>query len=327
MAVVQVAHDLNRKRFHLTCCCKAQRSVADAHGTYLGSQPITPRPFRDSTSARERCWDYRSIELAERRDKYSTTAARPEGAKGDVPTSDNQASGEGRTMKTIDSEAAGKTTVTGQVVNAAGKGIPASASGHRIAIARFGNGQPLGKRPAPARSDQGRRRRPIPDDDSKTLLREISRNEAGRNRRRIQLGWGVIGDDVDKTRTTVSLATEQTVRGRVLDANGKPVTGAEVYVISVGKEVANDFDGIQCLTPPSPLPFWPRSWADRRRGPLRASRSPSQSDFACAGPRRGAFPSTGFKLEQRRERAEKMHAPRLAQQERLPSRRCRHQFS
>ncbi len=56
MAVVQVAHDLNRETISFDVLLQAQRSVADAHGTYLRSQPITPRPFRDSTSARERCW-------------------------------------------------------------------------------------------------------------------------------------------------------------------------------------------------------------------------------------------------------------------------------
>ncbi len=162
-------------------------------------------------------------------------------------------------MKTIDSEAAGKTTVTGQVVNAAGKGIPAAqvaivSRSRDLAMDSLleSDQRLLGLTRADA---EGRFRMTIPKLSSakyhETKLVAIADG--------FNLGWQAIGDDVESPRTTVSLATEQTVRGRVLDANGKPVTGAEVYVISVGKEVANDFDGIQCLTPPSPLPFWPRS--------------------------------------------------------------------
>ena len=81
------------------------------------------------------------------------------------------------------------------------------------------------------------------------------------------LGWQTIGEDVENPRVTVSLTAEQTIHGRVLDASGKPAAGAAVHVTSVGRGLPRrEFDGIQCWTPPSQLPFWPRPVTTDREG-------------------------------------------------------------
>ena len=77
MAVVQVAHDLNRETISFDVLLQAQRSVADAHGTYLRSladyaKAVSRFHFRKGTLL-----DYRSIELAER----GAQPATPERAK------------------------------------------------------------------------------------------------------------------------------------------------------------------------------------------------------------------------------------------------------
>ena len=80
------------------------------------------------------------------------------------------------------------------------------------------------------------------------------------------LGWQSIGLDVGRPQATITLAKEQTIHGRLVDAKGSPAAGAKVYVASFGKPLPGDFDGIQCWTPPSQLPFWPKPMTTDRDG-------------------------------------------------------------
>ena len=111
------------------------------------------------------------------------------------------------------------------------------------------------------------------------------------------LGWQTIGEDVENPRVTVSLTAEQTIHGRVLDASGKPAAGAAVHVTSVGRGLPRcEFDGIQCWTPPSQLPFWPRPVTTDREGRFTL-RGVDRSQILNVQVATAALPSTGCTLD------------------------------
>ncbi len=159
-----------------------------------------------------------------------------------------------------------ETVVVGQVVDATGKG---AAAAQVAVVSRSRNNSTNGLLDDEQRllgstkaDGEGRFRLSIPKLSSAAYLdTKLVAVAAGFN-----LGWRPIGEDVENPSVTVTLAAEQTIHGRVLDAGGRPAADTKVCVTSFGKRVLNDFDGIQCWMPPSQVPFWPQPRTTDREG-------------------------------------------------------------
>ncbi len=159
-----------------------------------------------------------------------------------------------------------ETTLTGQVVDPAGKGI---AAAQVAAVGRLRNpsassllADDLTLLGATTADGEGRFRLNIPKLSSAAYYSAHAVAVAdGCN-----LGWQPIGLDVAQPQVKVTLGKAQTIHGRLLDAKGQPAGNAKVYVTGFGKSLPGDFDGIQCWKPPSQLPFWPKPATTDRDG-------------------------------------------------------------
>jgi beta-lactamase regulating signal transducer with metallopeptidase domain/protocatechuate 3,4-dioxygenase beta subunit len=151
------------------------------------------------------------------------------------------------------------TTVTGQIIDAEGKGIAGaqvagvgclrSKSADDLLTDRL---QLLGTTTADA---SGRFEVELPRLSSAACYEAHLVAQAEGH----DLGQQSIGLDVGRPQMTLALGKETTIHGRLLDADGKPAAGAKVFVTSIGKPLPGGFEGIQCWRPPSQLPFWPKS--------------------------------------------------------------------
>jgi beta-lactamase regulating signal transducer with metallopeptidase domain/protocatechuate 3,4-dioxygenase beta subunit len=65
-------------------------------------------------------------------------------------------------------------------------------------------------------------------------------------------GWQTIGLDVEQPNVLITLTTEQTIHGQVLDSKGQPAANVKVFMTG-GK-----YGEPQCWRPPSQIPFWPK---------------------------------------------------------------------
>ncbi len=154
------------------------------------------------------------------------------------------------------------TVVAGQIVDAAGKGIPAARvafvgrlrhlSAESLSLLR-GELTLLG---ATTADTDGRFEWPLPKLSSSAFLdAHLVAKADGHN-----LGLQSIDLDVERPRIVLALAKETAIHGRVVDADGKPAAGVKVHVTCIGKSLpGDDFDSIQCCLPPLRLPLWPRS--------------------------------------------------------------------
>jgi beta-lactamase regulating signal transducer with metallopeptidase domain len=158
------------------------------------------------------------------------------------------------------------TTITGQVVDSAGKGI-GGAQVAAVGYTRTRSPDDLladrlklwGTATADA---EGRFQLDLPMLSSAGYYEaHLAAKADGCN-----IGLKTIGLDVAAPQMTIKLAKEETIRGQVLDGEGKPVADAKVCVASFGEPRPGGFEGIQCWRPPSQVPFWPKPATTDRDG-------------------------------------------------------------
>jgi RNA polymerase sigma factor (sigma-70 family) len=65
-----------------------------------------------------------------------------------------------------------------------------------------------------------------------------------------------LGPDVEQPQTMIKLPREQSIRGRLLDLQGRPAAGVKVYVAALGQSEAGP--KIWSWNPPERLPLWPK---------------------------------------------------------------------
>ena len=172
---------------------------------------------------------------------------------GAAPTTEKRDQASVATENRIEQSAA-ETVVSGQVVDSRGKPV----AGAQVAVmgrSRTPSTDSLRLLGSTKADGEGRFRLTVPKLSSAAY---VNATKAVAVADGFNLGWLPIGEDVESPIVTVSLTPEQTIHGRVVDANGKSAPDAKVYVTGIGRSLPGAFEGIQCWTPPSQLPFWPQ---------------------------------------------------------------------
>ena len=157
-----------------------------------------------------------------------------------------------------------ETVVTGQVVNSEGKPIAAAQVAIMVRPRDSSIYVDLANQStllASANADrEGRFRLKVPKISSAAYFHATAVAAADG----FNFGGQEIGLDVEQPNVTISLTTEQTIRGQVVDTNNAPVANAEIHARTIGS--GGPAYEVECFDASSQPPFWPKPVTSDQQG-------------------------------------------------------------